>query len=417
MPVDYRKLKKRKMFRRVMALHQCCAIILLYILFFSLFANSVNAQSVSAYDLINLINGMRSANGLGSLSVDSALMACAQSTAETMAASNMTWHIGNVSGRASSFGYNNYNACFATENFTMGSAGMTISQVAASWSDATHMIPATSSSYCHIGAGVAAAANGMVYYVVQAAYPAGVAGCGYAKTTGNSGAGSSSGGGSSVASYILPVVTSTPSENGSIIHTVQEGQTLWAISQAYGVSIEDIQSWNNLYNSTALSLGQNLYIPAKDQEGRTPTPQTELTVFPTANANGRFFHIVEEGDTLWSISELWKVPLTDIYRANGMSADDSIGLGWEIVIPVTATATLLPTETPTVTPLPTDTETPTPVEYTIQETFNTVVQQKETEGLLHTPKSNARTFVIAGAFLAALTGGGIITVNYFWKKK
>ena len=417
MPVDYRKLKKRKMFRRVMALHQCCAIILLYILFFSLFANSVNAQSVSAYDLINLINGMRSANGLGSLSVDSALMACAQSTAETMAASNMTWHIGNVSGRASSFGYNNYNACFATENFTMGSAGMTISQVAASWSDATHMMPATSSSYCHIGAGVAAAANGMVYYVVQAAYPAGVAGCGYAKATGNSGAGSSSGGGSSVASYILPVVTSTPSENGSIIHTVQEGQTLWAISQAYGVSIEDIQSWNNLYKSTALSLGQNLYIPAKDQEGRTPTPQTELTVFPTANANGRFFHIVEEGDTLWSISELWKVPLTDIYRANGMSADDSIGLGWEIVIPVTATATLLPTETPTVTPLPTDTETPTPVEYTIQETFNTVVQQKETEGLLHTPKSNARTFVIAGAFLAALTGGGIITVNYFWKKK
>ncbi len=417
MPVDYRKLKKRKMFRRVMALHQCCAIILLYILFFSLFANSVNAQSVSAYDLINLINGMRSANGLGSLSVDSALMACAQSTAETMAASNMTWHIGNVSGRASSFGYNNYNACFATENFTMGSAGMTISQVAASWSDATHMIPATSSSYCHIGAGVAAAANGMVYYVVQAAYPAGVAGCGYTKATGNSGAGSSSGGGSSVASYILPVVTSTPSENGSIIHTVQEGQTLWAISQAYGVSIEDIQSWNNLYNSTALSLGQNLYIPAKDQEGRTPTPQTELTVFPTANANGRFFHIVEEGDTLWSISELWKVSLTDIYRANGMSADDSIGLGWEIVIPVTATATLLPTETPTVTPLPTDTETPTPVEYTIQETFNTVVQQKETEGLLHTPKSNARTFVIAGAFLAALTGGGIITVNYFWKKK
>ncbi len=417
MSVECRELKKRKMYRRVMALHQSCAIILLYMLFFCFSVNTSHAQSVGAYDLINLINGMRSANGLGSLSVDSALMACAQSTAETMAASNMTWHIGNVSGRASSFGYNNYNACFATENFTMGSAGMTISQVAASWSDATHMIPATSSSYCHIGAGVATAANGMVYYVVQAAYPAGVAGCGYAKATGNAGSGSSAGGASSVASYILPVVTSTPSENGSVIHTVQEGQTLWAISQAYNVSIEDIQSWNNLYNSTALSLGQNLYIPAKDQEGRTPTPQTALTVFPTANANGRFFHIVEEGDTLWSISELWKVPLNDLYRANGMSADDSIGLGWEIVIPVTATATLLPTETPTETPLPTETEIPTHVEPVFQETINTVDQQKETYGLLHTPKSNARTFVIAGAFLAAFTGGGIIAVNYFWKKQ
>ena len=417
MLVVSRKPKKQKMYRKVMALHQCCAIILLYIFFLCFFPRPSIAQSVGAYDLINLINGMRSANGLGSLSVDSALMACAQSTAETMAASNMTWHIGNVSGRASSFGYNNYNACFATENFTMGSPGMSISQVAASWSDATHMIPATSSSYCHIGAGVATAANGMVYYVVQAAYPAGVAGCGYAKTKGDSYTGSSAGVGSSVVSYILPVVTSTPSENGSVIHTVQEGQTLWAISQAYGVSIEDIQSWNNLYNSTALSLGQNLYIPAKDQEGRTPTPQTALTVFPTANANGRFFHIVEEGDTLWSISELWKVPLNEIYRANGMSADDSIGLGWEIVIPVTATATLIPTETPTLTPLPTETEIPTPVEPAIQETNNTVDQQKATEGLLHTPKSNTRTFVIAGALLAALTGVGIITVSYFWKKK
>ncbi len=417
MPAACGKLEKGIMYRKIMAYHQCRAIILLCMMLCWLFTFPCDAQSVSAYDLINLINGMRSGNGLGALSVDSALMACAQSTAETMAASNMTWHIGNVSGRASSFGYNNYNACFATENFTMGSAGMSISEVAASWADATHMIPATSSSYCHIGAGVATAANGMVYYVVQAAYPAGVAGCGYAKATGNAGTGSSAGGASSVASYILPVITSTPSENGSVIHTVQEGQTLWAISQAYGVSIEDIQSWNNLYNSTALSLGQNLYIPAKDQEGKRPTPQTELTIFPTANANGRFFHIVEEGDTLWSISELWKVPLNDIYRANGMTADDSIGLGWEIAIPVTATATLPPTETPTATPLPTETEIPTPVEPVSPETVAENNIQQEAEGLLHTPESNTRTFVIAGALLTAIIGAGVIAVNYFWKKE
>lgn len=416
MPAACGKLKKGVMNGKKMACYQCCAIFLLFIMFFCLLTIPSNAQSVSAYDLINLINGMRSANGLGALSVDSALMACAQSTAETMAASNMTWHIGNVSGRASSFGYNNYNACFATENFTMGSAGMSIAQVAASWADATHMIPATSSSYCHIGAGVATAANGMVYYVVQAAYPAGVAGCGYAKSTGNAGTGSSAGGSSSVASYILPVMTSTPSENGAVIHTVQEGQTLWAISQAYGVSIEDIQTWNNLYNSTALSLGQNLYIPAKDQEGRTPTPQIALTVFPTANANGRYFHVVEEGDTLWSISELWKVPLNEIYRVNGMTADDSIGLGWEIAIPVTATATLPPTETPTATPLPTETEIPTPIESLSPGTIAENNRDQDAEGLLHTPEANTRTFVIAGALLTTIIGAGVIAINYFWKK-
>ena len=91
--------------KQKMAIHFCVVIFCLFIHI----SSEIAAQSVGAYDLINLINGMRSANGLRALSVDSALMACAQSTAETMAASHMSWHIGNVAGRASSFGYNNYN--------------------------------------------------------------------------------------------------------------------------------------------------------------------------------------------------------------------------------------------------------------------------------------------------------------------
>ncbi len=403
-----------------MALRKRFAIFLLIFAYILLLSEQVFSQSVGAYDLINLINGMRSANGLGALSVDSALMACAQSTAETMAASHMTWHIGNVSGRASSFGYNNYNTCFATENFSMGGPGTTISQIAASWSDATHMIPAQSSKYCHIGAGVAVAADGMEYYVVQAAYPAGVNGCGYASGRGNAGstAGSSGGTGSGAAvSYIMAVVTSSPDEKGMTIHTVQEGQTLWAISQAYGVTIEDIQSWNNLYGSTALSLNQSLYIPSKDESGRTPTPQVELTIFPTADSRGRFVHVVSEGDTLWSISELWHVPLNSIYQTNGMSAESSIGLGWEIVIPVTATVTPLPTDTPTVTPLPTETEIPTESVFIQDVTASSPVNHSNSGGLLHTPKANTRTYIISAILIMIIIGGMIIAVNFLGRKK
>lgn len=397
-----------------MAVHFCIAIFLC-LCFISGKTRTVSGQSIGAYDLINLINGMRSANGLGSLAVDSALMACAQSTAETMAASNMTWHIGNVSGRASSFGYNNYNTCFATENFTMGTASMTISQIAASWSDATHMIPATSSSYCHIGAGVAVAGNGMIYYVVQAAYPAGVNGCGYAKSTGSAAA---SGTGGGAVGYIMAVVTATPNEDGSVVHTVQEGQTLWTISQAYGVTIEDIQSWNNMYNSTALSLGQNLYIPSKNEAGRTPTPQTALTVFPTADSQGRYYHIVSEGDTLWSISESWQVPLNALYQANGMNAESSIGLGWEIAIPVTATITPFPTDTPTITPTATETELPTETATPSAEELDGDPRSDGVhDGLLHTPRATAKTYIVAAVILTMITGIGVIAVSSFWKKK
>ena len=398
-----------------MANHLCFAIFLFIFLFFLRINNS---QGVSAYDLINLINGMRSSNGLGALSVDSALMACAQSTAETMAASNMTWHIGNVSGRASSFGYNNYNTCFATENFTMGPATMSISEVAASWADATHMIPATSSSYCHIGAGVAAAGNGLVYYVVQAAYPAGSNGCGYAKGTGSGTSGNTGGGtvGGS-ASFIQAVVTSTPNENGSVIHTVQEGQSLWSISQAYEVSIEDIQAWNKMYNSTALSLGQELYIPSKDEAGHTPTPEAALTVFPTADSRGKFFHVVSDGDTLWSISELWNVPLNLIYQANGMNADSSIGLGWEIAIPVTATMTPLPTQTPTITPSPTETEVPTETPSAEIKTPDVSADQTNNAGFLHAPQSNSKTLLFSGFIFAIIIGGTMIVIHNIWKEK
>ena len=382
------------------------AIVLLLMLLCFLFPRKVSGQSVGAYDLINLINGMRSANGLGALAVDSSLMACAQSTAETMAASHMMWHIGNVSGRASSFGYNNYNTCFATENFTMGSASTTISQIQASWSDASHMIPAQSSSYCHIGAGVATGSDGSVYFVVQAAYPAGVNGCGYAKSTGNAGPGAGTGASPGAAMFIKAVETATPDENGRIIHKVEEGQTLWSISEAYHVTIEDIQSWNNLKNSTALSLGQALYIPAAAEAGTTPTPAAELTVFPTADSNGRFYHIVSEGDTFWSISELWNVPINTIYQANNMTENDSIGLGWEIAIPVTATVTPLPTDTPTATPEPTATNTPEALP--TEDEVPTPVPAEDHEGLFHLPPASARTYIILGSFAVILAAIGAV---------
>ncbi len=396
---------------KIMAMDVFVAIILFFFLLFISIQGS-SAQSVGAYDLINLINGMRSANGLGALSVDSSLMACAQSTAETMAASHMSWHIGNVSGRASSFGYNNYNTCFATENFMAGSASTTISQIAAQWGDATHMIPAQSSSYCHIGAGVATASDGLVYYVVQAAYPAGSPGCGFVRSTGSAGSSSV------VPGIIKAVATATPNEEGMVIHRVEEGQTLWTISEAYKVSIADIQAWNNLYNSTALSLGQELYIPSQSEAGKTPTPHVDLTVFPTMRPDGKFYHIVEDGDTLWSISELWNVPLNSIYQANGMNAESSIGLGWEIEIPVTPTNTPTPTETPTLTPTPTETETPEPDTADTPDDISTPVPEKEKrEGILHTPKPTAKTYGLLSVFGLTVAGGVILGANWFMKKK
>jgi murein DD-endopeptidase MepM/ murein hydrolase activator NlpD len=50
-------------------------------------------------------------------------------------------------------------------------------------------------------------------------------------------------------------------QKAGVYHKVARGQTVWQIAQAYGVSITDIISANNIPNGTALEVGQLLFIP------------------------------------------------------------------------------------------------------------------------------------------------------------
>lgn len=379
-------------------------------LFFSSATPVSSQNTVTASDLISLINGMRTANGLGALSVDSSLMACAQNTAAVMAQNSMSWHIGDVSGRVSQFGYNNGNRAFATENFMVGPTSLT--SIQAAWSDYDHMIPATSSSYCHIGAGVAEA-NGKTYYVVQAAYPGDKSGCGFsAGSSTSSGSSSTSSSGSVVydmAQVIASVKIAEPDADGKRYHIVQNGQSLWSIATAYKVTIEDIAAWNNIVDIESIDLGQSLFIP---ESGSTmPTSTVLPTVLPTADFEGKFRHVIAEGDSLFSIAELWGTTLQDLMRVNGLTEDTTLSLGWRLFIPVTATATIpatmtmpptttpLPSLTPSLTPLPSQTPTITPVPIT------------------NLPKASPKTYIIAILFFGILGYLIFIAFRHFYSKK
>lgn len=92
------------------------------------------------------------------------------------------------------------------------------------------------------------------------------------------------------------VATNTPNEDGIITHTVKYGETLFTISQAYGVPIDQILSNSGLGQSTtAIREGQVLLIqtaqepsptlsPTPTEEPDTPTPtvpRPTMTPFPT----------------------------------------------------------------------------------------------------------------------------------------
>jgi len=95
---------------------------------------------------------------------------------------------------------------------------------------------------------------------------------------------------------IYPVATVTPNADGIIIHTVKYGETLWDISQAYGVPIDTILTNSHIsLETTAVYEGQTLIIqkatvptatatatPTENPGTPTPTqPRATMTPYPT----------------------------------------------------------------------------------------------------------------------------------------
>lgn len=58
-----------------------------------------------------------------------------------------------------------------------------------------------------------------------------------------------------------PAAPKTPMPLGERVHTVQPGDTLWDLSQKYGVSVEAIATANHIKDPDAIFPGQKLVIP------------------------------------------------------------------------------------------------------------------------------------------------------------
>jgi LysM repeat protein len=287
-------------------------------------------NQVGAYELILAMNTLRVSYGLPALIEDPIVNAVAQSTAATMAANNMSWHIGDVRGRLAAAGYGNGGTVWATENFAVGGSGTGIDEIMATWADPDHMRPAVTPAYCHVGAGVAQASNGRIYYILQAAYVSGQ----------DCGSLSSSSGGASgtgvapnpVSQVIIPVKIATPDADGRVYHVVQAGQSFWSIAIAYQITIRDLEVWNNLSRDIPLQAGQRLFIPGKDTEGyATPTPRG-MVVTQTPDADGRIVHVVQPYQALIPIAEAYQVPVDRILVLNGIQADWPLQIEQKLVI-------------------------------------------------------------------------------------
>ncbi len=286
-------------------------------------------ESATRRELILAMNTLRVSNGLPALIEDPIVNAVAQATAETMAANNMSWHIGDVRGRIAAAGYGGGATVWATENFAVGNMG--IDQIMQVWADAEHMRPAVNPAYCHVGAGVAKAADGRYYYILQAAYTSANA-CGEYIPLPGEGSGSGGNPNPPVSQVIIPVKVATPDADGKIYHIVQSGQSFWSIAIAYQVTINDLEVWNNLSREYDLYVGQKLFIPSSGTEGyATPTP-VGMVLLATPDAEGKIVHEVQPYQALIPIAQAYEVRLDSILALNGLQADWPLQIGQKLLI-------------------------------------------------------------------------------------
>ncbi len=114
-----------------------------------------------------------------------------------------------------------------------------------------------------------------------------------------------------------------PSSTSDTVYVVKSGDTLYSIALRYDTTPNAIINKNNL-TSSVLTIGQQLIIPADPES----TGKDDMTTNNT--------YVVQNGDSLYSISRMYGISVDDIKNANNLTSN-ILTIGQVLTIPTNAT--------------------------------------------------------------------------------
>ena len=233
------------------------------------------AQGDSATQVINTINSLRAQRGLAALEPHPALMQIAQQHSQYQASIG-TWTHYSADGsrpkdRARAAGFGNGAEPYISENVAYGYKSSIMETINGPWNDPDHHHTMYNPSAKYIGAGVAYSGD-YVYYTVDTGYWSGDP----APTS--EGVSVSPTPDASVFPTAVPVIVSTPLEDGTVRHIIQGGQTLWTIAAVYNIPLDELREMNGFDENTLLQPGDEVIIQPSYTPTSTPIGQPSATL-------------------------------------------------------------------------------------------------------------------------------------------
>lgn len=116
-------------------------------------------------------------------------------------------------------------------------------------------------------------------------------------------------------------LATTATANADTTHKVAKNDTVWDLSQKYGVSIQAIEALNNIdQNSHLIVTGQTLKVPAKDAQV-SENNNTAQAADKKADTENISDVTVKAGDTLWTLAQQYNTSVEKLRELNGLAAD------------------------------------------------------------------------------------------------
>ena len=128
---------------------------------------------------------------------------------------------------------------------------------------------------------------------------------------------------------INKVVLAQTSHSSTILYTVQAGNTLSGIAYKYGVTVSQLQQWNNISNPNEIYVGQTLKIYTNNSNS-----SSNSTTKPTNSSSNSSYttYTVQAGNTLSGIAYKYGVTVSQLQQWNNISNPNEIYVGQTLKI-------------------------------------------------------------------------------------